>query len=543
MGERQKTMEQMVFVAVSPDGKRHEWTLDAEEYQVGRADGQVRPHHLAVEGDPHLSRLHFSVVAHNGTLKVRRNTGARNPIFWNGHESDDFEIKVGQFFTTGKTQFGLRREQAPGELTLFGFSKEKARLRRLQDCFDAVIQLLERLRRDPAGGTPWRPAFEVIGNLLPRVDQLMFIEVQGAVQRMLDHQGTVRESLPDSLVHQALEQRSTVTSVQQADVDDLDKTVAALSRWLVVSPLHGLESSTYILSASGSGYLEREDLEEVAAIIDLVAELVGHHLVVQQASEYSNLLGVFGHHVGTLFKTSGALRLWNDRTQSPEVRGVIHHLLPIWGVSQAISLHKKQGEQGVLPAEWLTPGWEQGPRLAAAILDSLRSLVGYLHSSVPSEPPFLPWWLEGQALDLEECRLLSLPPLNDNPVVLDKTLAVTIGLVEMLNNLRKYPEARGAGREDRRELNELPEEERRVHFRCFLEEETAVVELTQPVVTTGDGSIPQSRSLDRIRALEGRLLGGMVETGRPHQLAETSQPHIVRIAQRWTYFWGRLCRR
>ncbi|MBN9416599.1 MAG: hypothetical protein J0I12_14235 [Candidatus Eremiobacteraeota bacterium] len=531
-------MEQMVFVAVSPDGKRHEWTLEDEDYQVGRADGQTRPYHLAVEGDPHLSRQHFSVRLHNGRMQVRRNPGARNPIFWNGQENDAFEIKVGQFFTTGKTQFGLRRQQAPGELTLFGFSKEKARLRRLQDCFDAVIQLLERLRKDPTSSTPWRPAFEVIHNLLPRVEQLLFVEILGSKQRVLDRQGEGEESIPGELVRQALEQYSTVTLVTQSHSPETDQTVAAIARWRVLSPLHGLESSSYALSASGSGYLEPEDLEEVAAIIDLVAELVGHHLVVQQASEYSNLLGVFGHHVGTLFKTSGALRLWNDRSQSPEVRGVIHHLLPIWGVSQAISLHKKQGEQGALPADWVLPGWNDPP----AVLASLRSLVAYLHSSVQSEPPFLPWWLEGQPLALEESPLLSLPPLNDNPVVLDKTLALTIGLVEMLNNLRKYPEPRGAGREDRRELAELPEEERRVHFRCYLEGETAVVELEQPVVTTGDGSIPQSRSLDRIRALESRLLGALVETGRTEKVSVTSLEHILRVRQRWIYHWGRLCR-
>lgn len=527
----------MVLVAVSPDGKRHEWTLEDEEYQVGRADGQARPYHLAVEGDPHLSRRHFSVRLHNGRMQVRRHPGARNPIFWNGQENDAFEVKVGQFFTTGKTQFGLRRQQTPGELTLFGFSKEKARLRRLQDCFDAVIQLLERLRQDPTSPTPWRPAFEVIHNLLPRVEHLLFVEILGSKQRVLDRQGSGEESIPAEFIRQALEQYSTVTLVTQAPPGhDTDQTVAAIARWRVLSPLHGLESSSYALSASGSGYLEPEDLEEVAAIIDLVAELVGHHLVVQQASEYSNLLGVFGHHVGTLFKTSGALRLWNDRAQSPEVRGVIHHLLPIWGVSQAISLHKKQGEQGSLPADWVTPGWNDPP----GVLASLRSLVAYLHSGIRSEPPFLPWWLEERPLTLEESPLLSLPPLNDNPVVLDKTLALTIGLVEMLNNLRKYPEPRGAGREDRRELAELPEEERRVHFRCFLEGQTAVVELEQPVVTAGDGSIPQSRSLDRIRSLESRLLGALVETGRPEKASNTSLEHIVRIRQRWVYHWGRL---
>lgn len=522
----------MVFVAVSPDGKRHEWTLDEGEYQVGRSDGQQRPHHLAVEGDPHLSRQHFSVQLKQGRMLVRRSVGARNPIFWNGQENDAFEIKVGQFFTTGKTQFGLRRGQAPGELTLFGFSKEKARLRRLQDCFDAVLQLLERLRKDPAGSTPWRPAFEVIRNLLPRVEQLMFVEILGTSQRVLDSQGGAPEELPPQLVRQALQQYSTVTSINQAPVDDQDKTLAALARWRVLSPLHGLESSSYALSAAGTGYLEPEDLEEVAAIIDLVAELVGHHLVVQQASEYSNLLGVFGHHVGTLFKTSGALRLWSDRSQSPEVRRVIHNLLPVWGVSQAISLHKKQGEQGQLPADWVIAGWNE----PAAILESLRAFI----ANQMTEEPFLPWFLEGARLLPGERGLLSLPPLNDNPVVLDKTLALTIGLLEMLNNLRKYPEARGAGREDRRELNELPEQERRVDLICVLENGSAVVQLEQPVVTTGESGIPQSRSLDRIRALEGRLLGGLVETGKPEKVGETSLPHIWRIRQRWVYYWGRL---
>lgn len=526
-------MEQMVFMAVSPDGKRHEWTLDEAEYQVGRADGQQRPHHLAVEGDPHLSRQHFSVQLRQGRMQVRRNPGARNPLFWNGQENNEFELKVGQFFTTGKTQFGLRREQAPGELTLFGFSKEKARLRRLQDCFDAVIQLLERLRKDPTSTTPWRPAFQVISNLLPRVERLMFVEILGADQRVLDSQGGPAEQLPGELVRQALEQYSTATLInQQAPLDDVDKTVAAISRWQVLSPLHGLESRSYALSAAGSGYLEPEDLEEVAAIIDLVAELVGHHLVVQQASEYSNLLGVFGHHVGTLFKTSGALRLWNDPAQSAEVRAVIHHLLPVWGVSQAISLHKKQGEQGQLPADWVIAGWNDPP----AILQSLRAFI----ANQMVEEPFLPWFLEGAPA--VHRALLSLPPLNDNPVVLDKTLALTIGLLEMLNNLRKYPEARGAGREDRRELSELPEGERRVNLRCFLEGGSAVVEVDQPVVTTGEGGIPQSRSLDRIRALEGRLLGGLVETGRPEKVGETSLEHIWRIRQRWTYHWERLVR-
>lgn len=261
-------------------------------------------------------------------------------------------------------------------------------------------------------------------------------------------------------------------------------------------------------------------------------------MIIEQASEYSSLLGVFGHHVGTLFKTSGALELWSNPNRDPEVGRVLDRLLPIWGISQAIALHKKQGEQDWqnLIGGWVDPGWAESEE---EVCRSVRDLVRYLHGSGP-DAPFLPWFLDGEAMLFEPTPLPTLPPLADNPILMDKTLALTIGLVEMLNNLRKYPEARGAGREDRRELMELAEDERRVQFAVWNESDTAVLEFVQPVVTTGDGSIPRSRSLERIRALETRLLHGLVETGEAEWLEATSLPHIVKIRQRWSYRWKRL---
>lgn len=528
----------MVFVAVSPDGQRREWALQEKEYQVGRADGHTRENWLAVEGDPHLSRQHFSIRPEAGKLHVQRSPGARNPLFWSGQETDSFTLSPGQLFTTGKTQFGLRTQQPAGETTLFGISKQKARLRRLEDCFAAVVQVLDRLRRDPAGA-PWRPAFAVIESLLPSVERLMFVEVEGGTQRVVDLQkfGPTEFEMPGDLLNRALEQNSTVTQMQSPALDSsASGTISAAMSWVVVAPMRGLESSAYAMAAFGSDYLDEEELEEVAAIIDVVADLVGHHLIVRQASEYSNLLGVFGHHVGTLFKTSGALKLWGDPSQPAEVKQVLNNLLPIWGVSQAISLHKKQGEHDTraLPADWLRPGWNGS---GADLLSPLESLVCYVYNA-HSEPPFLPWRLRGRPVAARP--LESLPPLQDNPLVFDKTLALTIGLVEMLSNLRKYPEARGAGREDRRELAELSESERLVHILCKADDDEAIVEIDQPVVTTGEGLVPQSRSLQRIRALETRLLRGLVETGPAEQVGTTSQPHILRVGQRWTYRYGRL---
>ena len=62
----------------------------------------------------------------------------------------------------------------------------------------------------------------------------------------------------------------------------------------------------------------------------------------------------------------------------------------------------------------------------------------------------------------------------------------------------------------------------------------------QPVVTTSDGSIPRSKSLQRIRALEQSLLGALVGT-EPETLAgKTSVEHVVRVKHKWNYHFGQL---
>ncbi len=312
--------------------------------------------------------------------------------------------------------------------------------------------------------------------------------------------------------------------------------------WAVASPIRGLEGTTFFLCALGKSFLLTEALEERAAIVDLVSELVGHHQVVQQGAEYSSLLGVFGHHVGTLFKTSGALGLWSDQKMEPEVKRVFDNLLPIWGISQAISLHKKRAEKErkALLGSWIRQSDLDGRDLKPEIEAALAALVRHVHHS-QQVTPFLPWWLNGEPLaETEPSGLGTLPPLDDSPRLFDKTLALTIGLLEMLTNVRKYPEARGAGREDRRELRDLENEQRAVRITCRVDERTAEVEVLQPIVTAPDGTVPRSRSLDRIRALETSLLGGLVSTSQAELVGPTELEHILMIRFVWSYEWARL---
>ena len=277
-------------------------------------------------------------------------------------------------------------------------------------------------------------------------------------------------------------------------------------------------------------------MEERAALVDLISELVGHHIVIRQGSEYSSLLGVFGHHVGTLFKTSGALQLWSNPETDTEIKKVLDRLLPIWGVSQAISLHKKRGEKA---QRALLETWVKRPDLDQSTLrKSLESLLSHVYHS-GAEDPFLPWYLNGKEIP-KHPSLTTLPPLDDVPHLFDKTLALSIGLLEMLNNVRKYPSSRGSGREDRQDLALLSKEERKVRVEYSINEECATIELIQPTVTASDGSIPRSRSLERIRALEQSLLGALVGTEAETILGETSTPHVVLVKHCWNYHYGQL---
>ncbi|MBI3924247.1 MAG: hypothetical protein HY319_01780 [Armatimonadetes bacterium] len=541
-------MENLVLLAVDPSGRRYEWRLSDAEYLVGRADGHEAPGRLVVEGDPHLSRQQFRVHRHDGRWWVTRCHSARNPLFFQGQETDRFELQAGDGFFTGKTRFSALPHAdrlATLEHTLGAQSRDRARLRRLEDCFGAVLELLRALRREAGDGAPWRTAFPVVRRVLPEVQKLAFVRVQLGPPplrfEMLeeDEPGSCR--LGAAALEKAFQQGSTVTYLWDEPPQPGEGTLSAQASWTIVSPIRVLDTG-YAFCAFGASYPSFDALEETAAVIDLAAELVGHHLVVEQAAEYGSLLGVFGHHVGTLFKTSGALHLWSGGEASEPVQRVLDNLLPIWGISQAISLYKKQGEQEwrELLSGWVAPGWAERADLAARVADSLRHMVRYIYGAGQAEAPFLPWTLDGEPLSGRDERLSTLPPLCDNPVLFDKTLAFTIGLLEMLNNLRKYPEARGAGREDRRELAGLEPGEKNVEVRCRAEDGEAFVEVVQPVVTDPDGGIPASRSLERIRTLEFRLLRGLVETGSAEPIARTSLPHIVRVRQRWTYRWGRL---
>lgn len=535
-------MARLTLIAVDPEGVKRSWPLEERLYTVGREPTEG-DHRIPVGGDRHLSRDHFTLQVGAEAVQVERSPRGRNPLFFNGDQAEEFTLRPGQVFYTGKSQFGvvIRKDSAAtNRFTLVQTAKEEARLRRLEDCFNAVLSLLRALR-EQSEAPSWQVAFPVLRAILPDVRKVAFLQLhaESGHSRTIDQEpGDEDFELPKEVALEALKTGQTVTWVyEEVDMNVAgDHTLCPSFSWTVACPVAGLEKSQYLLCVSGMGAFERDTLEDRATIVDLVGELVGHHIVIRQGSEYSSLLGVFGHHVGTIFKTSGALQLWSNPDTPVETKQVLDHLLPIWGISQAISLHKKRGEKA---HRALLESWVKDPEIEAGELqEALQAMVAHVYHS-PSTDSFLRWRLNGDEVPGDR-GLKTLPPLDDVPLLFDKTLALTIGLLEMLNNVRKYPAATGSGREDRRDLRELSEEERTVRVFCKVEDGEAVIEVHQPTVTASDGGIPRSRSLQRIRALEQSLLGALVGTEPEIVLGPTSVPHVVVVKHRWTYRYGQL---
>lgn len=538
------------------------WDLEpGRTYTVGRAVPGREPeaHWISVAGDPHISREHFQVQVEEDRVRVLRCPSSKNPLLFRGEESEGFTLGLGEAFTTCQTSFSLRDRVGADQLfeTLEPLMMVQSDLERtegaaLSACFEAVVRLLPKLRSAPAE-PPWKICCEVVVSILRAggmpPDSVQVISKVGDEVEILQAHGP-RVGVSTRFLEEALgEEGSFAWMLEGAEEQTL--------RWLGCTPVFG---SCHAIQASGEQRLADEQLQTVASVLEIVAQALASHVEVSRVSRlegellaakleqenFGNLLGVFGHHIGTLFKTSGAMSLWSQTpAESPSGR-VIGRLLPIWGISQAVSLHKKQGERGweQILRDWIEPEEFENPDFVQHARTAIMNLAFYIYSGCESEP-FLPWFAQQDDGNLQPLsqrnssqeRLTTLPPFRDNELLFDRTLAVTIGLFEMLSNIRAYPSQRGSGREDRRDLAQLPEDERRVVLHCYDSDGTLVLDCLQPLVTASDGSLPRSKSLERIATLEGTLLRGVVET-RPIVAKEaTSIPYIVLARQQWAFHW------
>ncbi len=147
----------------------HRWRRKLQPgavYVIGRQAGA-----WSTPWDERISRRHVEVEYLDGRLRVTALEGARNPIFYRGHKTDDFLLKAGEHFVIGQTTFSLVEERVHVSLDLprpadeRTFTIEELRRQPFRQA-DKRIDVLSRLPEIIRGSASDQELFVRLVNLL-----------------------------------------------------------------------------------------------------------------------------------------------------------------------------------------------------------------------------------------------------------------------------------------------------------------------------------------------------------------------------------------
>lgn len=297
------------FQARTEEGQTQRYLLEEDSYLVGRGDGSCADGKLTVAGDPMLSRCHFHLQRQEDSVLVKRDPKARNPLFFQGVQQDEFELKSGQAFVTGKTRFGLFVVRGHADAPVTEYTMLRTQLHAVQQensaaSFRTLLALLPKLR-GAHNDTAFQRALEVLSALLPQAKELKVLGPGEPPTVVIERSKLDGPSTPSSrrLVSSALEQQATVAHVWALESEsELQATAHAQADWAVASPVSITEDEKYCLYAVGSSAValtdtqvreQKKSLDELAALLDIVAETLSHHLTTERMNRFEGQVGQF----------------------------------------------------------------------------------------------------------------------------------------------------------------------------------------------------------------------------------------------------------
>jgi adenylate cyclase len=303
-------MSEIYFQARTEDGKSQRWVLDDDHFMVGRGDGTKSQNRLSVSGDPMLSRQHFQLQRRDNSVIVKRHPKARNPLFFKGKQQDEFELKSGQAFVTGKTRFGLYLARTPSQEPITEYTMLRTQLQEVQQensaaSFHTLLSLLPKLR-GANSDTALQRTLEVLSALLPQAAELKVLRQGDPPEPVIEWckvAGIPATPASRRLVSSALTQQATVAHVWALESEsELQATAHAQADWAVASPVNISVDEKYCLYAVGSSAValtdtqvrdQKKNLDELAALLDIVAETLGHHLTTERMNRFEGQVGQF----------------------------------------------------------------------------------------------------------------------------------------------------------------------------------------------------------------------------------------------------------
>lgn len=294
-----------ILIAEGPGGEPQEFALERSRYLVGRADGSRNEDRIPIEGDPLLSRHHFDIEWKDGKLSVQRSQNAKNPIFFLGNESDSFEVTPGQIFLSGNTRFKLLLKSSVSdtppttEFTLIRTEFQPLSRPNTNECFRALVELLPELRGSADENTAFRGALKVLKELLPGAAEFSILRVGESPESICHVLAAHRQkATPPSnrLLARAFEANGTIAHVWSCQGGEASlMTEHAQADWAVASPVDVAGQEHYAIYVVGTApqaftateaQREKEYLDGMTSLVDIVAETLGHHLAVAHLNRF-----------------------------------------------------------------------------------------------------------------------------------------------------------------------------------------------------------------------------------------------------------------
>lgn len=290
-----------ILKVLGPEGHSQEFHIEDTEYSVGRDDGQVKSNRFAIREDPLLSRNHFTIQWHDSKLTVLKCKKAKNPIFFQGKECEEFLVEPGQSFLSGKTRFSLQLagsgtfDSPTTEFTLARTQLPTVQRPNLQECFTALVDMLPELRTCTSNESAFRSALKVLKGLVPDAAEIAILRLGEEAKVLCQEMIRSRtESTPPSgrLLERAFELSSTVTHVwakAELGSDSPSMTMHSQADWAMASPIDLAGQERFALYVVGTARqalseteasVQKEYLDGLASLADVVASTLEHHLAV-----------------------------------------------------------------------------------------------------------------------------------------------------------------------------------------------------------------------------------------------------------------------
>lgn len=288
-------MFELVIVKANGDeAARH--SLRAARSTLGRSESSD----IAYHGDTQLSKQHVLIEDCGEYVAVKKLPEARNPIYFHGQETSDFELRSDDHFAIGETTFRLVQsgtaEEASAEHMLEEMTFDPRVLRAIP--FSDAEKRIEVLTHLPRVilGTRTNEDFQlrVVQLLLtgiPRAEAVAIVEPTAtgidvlSGERRTETAGSIRPSA--RLVREAvLTSRRSVLHLWEPTESDSRYTVIAEFNWAFCTPVfvpgepprglyvagsHGLESG--VISASGCGAQLQADVRFTELVAEIISSL------------------------------------------------------------------------------------------------------------------------------------------------------------------------------------------------------------------------------------------------------------------------------